>query len=268
MTAGMKVGITIPSFQEDPEVVIGVARAAEEAGLDGVFAFDHLFRPAPDGTRRPSFPLDVVLGAVAAETSRVTLGSLVARATVRHPASLAVILDTVHRLAPGRLVAGVGSGDELSDPEQEAFGLPDERVPVRMAALERTLEATRGRGFPVWVGGLSDRMIAAAAALADGWNGWGVSVEGFARRVADLAEAASAADRPEPVEATWGGLVELRPDWPHRSDTLGGGGAAIADALRRYEDAGATWAVLGPIDSSDPANPAIIAEQILPALRS
>ena len=49
----MKIGLTLPSFVTDPDVPLVVARAAEAAGLDGVFVYDHLFRRAPSGVRRP-----------------------------------------------------------------------------------------------------------------------------------------------------------------------------------------------------------------------
>ena len=47
MTA-VRVGLTLPSFQTEPDKVLVVARAAEDAGLDGVFLFDHLFRRRGD----------------------------------------------------------------------------------------------------------------------------------------------------------------------------------------------------------------------------
>ena len=42
----VKLGVTIPNFREEPEPALAVAHAAEAAGLDGVFGFDHLFRRA------------------------------------------------------------------------------------------------------------------------------------------------------------------------------------------------------------------------------
>ena len=45
----MKLGVTLPNFRDEPEPALAVARAAEAAGLDGVFGFDHLFRRASDG---------------------------------------------------------------------------------------------------------------------------------------------------------------------------------------------------------------------------
>ena len=66
----VRVGLTLPSFVEDPEIPIAVARAAEAAGLDAVFVFDHLWRGDPP-KRRPALECFALLGAVAAETTRI-----------------------------------------------------------------------------------------------------------------------------------------------------------------------------------------------------
>ena len=139
-----KLGITLPSFRDRAEPALEVAAAAEAAGLDGVFAYDHLFRIAADGTRRPALELFALLGAVAAETQRIALGSLVARATLRPPATLAHGFDTVARIAgPDRVLATIGAGDGQSKDENESFGLDfgDRGRPGRRAA-------GRGRDVP------------------------------------------------------------------------------------------------------------------------
>ncbi|MGZ8765878.1 MAG: LLM class flavin-dependent oxidoreductase, partial [Acidimicrobiia bacterium] len=122
-TGEVKIGITLPSFRDDPEIAIAVAVAAERAGVNGVFAYDHLFRVAADGRMRPALECTTLLGAVAAETSRISLGTLVARATLRAPATLAVALDTIQRVSGGRLLAAIGAGDSESRPENESYGL-------------------------------------------------------------------------------------------------------------------------------------------------
>ena len=56
------------------------ARVAEASGLDGVFAYDHLFRRNAAGERRPAIEMFALMGAVAGATKRIAVGSLVARA--------------------------------------------------------------------------------------------------------------------------------------------------------------------------------------------
>src|SRR4051812_18444683 len=113
------VGLTLPSFVDDPEVPLAVARVAEAVGIDGVFVFDHLFRRTTAGVRRPALDALTLLGSLATATTTVTLGALVLRASLRPPASLAAAFGTLRRLAPGRLLAAVGAGDSESREENE-----------------------------------------------------------------------------------------------------------------------------------------------------
>ena len=84
----MNVGLVLPLFSGDAERVLAFARRAEERGFDGVFAFDHLFPPGAPADR-PSLEAFASLAAVAARTSRVAVGTLVTRATLRPPGMLA-----------------------------------------------------------------------------------------------------------------------------------------------------------------------------------
>jgi alkanesulfonate monooxygenase SsuD/methylene tetrahydromethanopterin reductase-like flavin-dependent oxidoreductase (luciferase family) len=271
----VRVGLTLPSFRDDPGPALAVATAAERAGLDGVFAYDHLFRRAADGALRPALELLALMGAVAAETNRITIGSLVARATMRPPAVLAQGLDTVARIAGReRLIAALGSGDEQSRDEMERFGLGFGTVADRVQALRDTVETVRDRGYPVWVGGRDPVVRELAAAHADGWNRWGGSAATFREQARDLSLVCAR----EPFTPSWGGLVVLgadERDAARKAERLHagrgvivGGPERVADTLRAYAVAGARWLMLGPIDSSDPDNAPIIGEAVLPLLRA
>ncbi len=258
----VRVGLTLPSFVDDPEIPIAVARAAEEAGLDAVFVFDHLWRGDPPD-RRPALECFALLGAVAAETSRIRVGTLVARATLRPAATLANCLFTAQRVSGGRLIAGIGSGDSKSRAENEAFGLPFGTMVDRVAALHDAVRAAGEGDFPVWVGGRAAQ-VREIVPLADGWNGWGGDVEKFAADVELVRELAPDAT------ITWGGLTVTGADdaaalakAERRSpadDVLVGGPARLAEQLSAFVDRGAEWVVLGPLDSSDPHNAAPLGE--------
>jgi alkanesulfonate monooxygenase SsuD/methylene tetrahydromethanopterin reductase-like flavin-dependent oxidoreductase (luciferase family) len=268
----MRVGLTLPSFRDDPEPALAVARAAEAAGLDGVFAFDHLFRRTSAGAQRPALESLTLLGAVAAETTRISFGPLVARVTLRPAATLAAGLDTLARIAPGRLVATLGSGDSQSRAENVSFGLGAGTPESRVAALDAAITATVDRGYPVWIGGASAGVGVVAAARADGWNRWGGTVAGFeteARAVLDAHER-------EPFTVSWAGLFVLganERDARAKAQRLAAGPGAVvggpeqvAEVLRRYAAAGAGWVIIGPVDSSDPGNAGLLGEGVRPLL--
>jgi len=269
----VKVGLTLPSFREDVATSLAVARAAEEHGLHGVFAYDHLFRRTTAGERRPAIEMFALMGAVAGATKRIAVGSLVARATLRPPAVLANGFDTLARiLGPERLLVAIGAGDGQSQEENETFGLDSGTVADRVVALRDAVDATRDRGYPVWIGGSDPAVREVAAAHADGWNRWGSGVERFREQATNLTAAAARS----PFTVTWGGLVVLADDddaAAAKAERLGvgehvivGGPDLVAGALRAYVDAGAEWLMIGPIDSSDPDNARILGEQILPRL--
>ncbi len=269
----VKLGITLPSFRDDPARALEIAAAAEAAGVDGVFLYDHLFRRAADGSRRPALELLAMMGAVAAETRRVAIGSLVARATLRPPAVLASGFDTTLRIAgPGRVIAAIGAGDAESEEEMVTFGLEFGDVPYRVAVLRDAIEATRDHGYPVWIGGNDPAVREVAAAHADGWNKWGGSARTF-RVQADGLRVAAARD---PFAVTWGGLVVLGATDAEAAakatrlspsaGTIVGGPAQVADALRDYADAGAEWIIAGPVDSADPDNASMLGELVAPLL--
>jgi alkanesulfonate monooxygenase SsuD/methylene tetrahydromethanopterin reductase-like flavin-dependent oxidoreductase (luciferase family) len=265
-----KLAITLPSFRESPEPAIEVARAAEGAGLDAAFVFDHLFRER-GAARRPAVEGFTLLGAVAVETSRIAVGPFVARATLHPPATLAHTLDTVQRVSNGRLIAGLGAGDHESAAENETFGLEFGSMADRVRALSDAVAAVSGRGHPVWVGGTS-AAVRAVAARADGWNRWGGPVDRFARQAKDVRAQAVG-----PITLSWGGLVIVGEDdaaaarkadrLPASPDAIVGGPERVAGRLRAYVDAGADWVVAGPVDSGDPENATILGERVAPLLR-
>jgi alkanesulfonate monooxygenase SsuD/methylene tetrahydromethanopterin reductase-like flavin-dependent oxidoreductase (luciferase family) len=223
--------------------------------------------------------------AVAAATSRIAVGTLVARATLRPPAMLRAGFDTLERIAPGRIVAGVGGGDDDSIPEDRAFGVlagdpapagsgtpADDAGEYRLARLEATVEALAGRPYPVWVAGVSPAAVRVAAARAGGWNRWGGGPSAFAAAVERVrAEVANCRRDPGDFTCTWGGLAVLgasAAEAAAKRDRLGGNRpgivsgdpAAAAEQIAAYAAAGAAWVILGPIDSADPANAGVLGQ--------
>jgi alkanesulfonate monooxygenase SsuD/methylene tetrahydromethanopterin reductase-like flavin-dependent oxidoreductase (luciferase family) len=237
-----KIGLTLPSFVEDPDIPVRVARAADEAGLDAVFVFDHLWRGEPPN-RRPALECFTLLGAIAAETERIAVGTLVARATLRPAATLANAFLTAQRVSGGRLIAGIGAGDSESRPENEAYGLGFGTMAERVEALHSAVRACHGLGFPVWVGGRAAQ-VREVVTVADGWNSWGSEVDRFAK------EAALVRDLAPGATLTWGGLARPREE----------GATALAARLAPYVALGADWLIIGPVDSRNPDNAPIVGD--------
>ena len=283
----MNVGLILPLFSGDPERVVSFARRAEALGYDGVFAFDHFFPPGA-ATDRPSLEAFTSLSAVAAATERVTVGTLVTRASIRPAGLLAKMAAGVDDVSGGRMVLGIGTGDPIDKPEHQAYGLTYLEKRERREHLIETVRAVKalfagspwlggGRippvsgpllprpvtpgGPPVWIGGFADEVVRIAAREADAWNGWGMSIPEFARKANLLREAAEGRD----VAATWAGIVLVGEDEDDANRLLdardrkglletnvwSGSVRSLAGWLDGLEGAGASWVVLvaaGPGD--------------------
>ena len=101
----MKIGVTLPQFRHEARSAIETARRAEGLGLDGVFCFDHLWPMGrPD---RPALSSAPLLGAVAASTSTVTVGTLVARVGLVPDGVLTAVLAGLATISGDRMIAGI-----------------------------------------------------------------------------------------------------------------------------------------------------------------
>ena len=228
----LRVGVIVPTFQDTPEPALAAAHAAVAAGVDGLFCYDHLW---PMGQpERPALAPFPVLGALAAEFAladesnqdRPYIGTLVARIGLVPEAVLINQFTALATLAPGRVIAGLGTGDTLSAEENLAYGIPYPSAAERRAALVEVGRALVTHGVRVWVaGGLAARIVEAQAVGA-ALNVWDALPEVVAER----------ATGPDALEVTWGGPA------PESAE-------ALADTVDGLAGAGASWAVFGwPVD--------------------
>jgi alkanesulfonate monooxygenase SsuD/methylene tetrahydromethanopterin reductase-like flavin-dependent oxidoreductase (luciferase family) len=215
---------------------------------------------------------------------------------------LAKLAGAVDDVSGGRMILGIGTGDSIDELEHRVFGIGYLGKAERREHLVETVRAikalyggvrwdggsyvpamtgpllpppVRPGGPPIWIGGFSDAVVRLAAAEADAWNGFGMGVEEFTRKVRLLREAAGE----RPVSATWAGIVVVGRDDDEvgrlldrrraRGLELGvwsGTTASLRTHLDALAAAGSTWSVLvpgGPPDRLD-----VIAEEVLPKLRS
>jgi len=224
------------------------AIAAESAGFDGIWTWDHL--RDPDGGAGSRVPEAwTALSALAEVTGRVMLGPLVLNVNSRHPGILANMAATLQEVSGGRLLLGIGAGAHRRlpyAPEHESIGISVERDRIRAervaeaAQVMRRLWAGDTTGFagahyrlerpsgflrpdpppPIIVGGFGPRMAGIAGAHGDGMN----TQAGHPRlaeliRVAREAHAASGRDPARFIVTVFGGLREsyLIADSPARA---------------------------------------------------
>ncbi len=208
----MKVGIVLPTFSSSVEAALAIAAEAERAGVDGVFAYDHIWPMGSPG--RPAISPFPVLAAVATRHPKLIVAPLVARVSLAEPERIAERFATLEALAPGRVIAALGTGDSLSLDEEVALGLPSLNAKARRDRLREVIGMLPD-GMEKWCGGGGEETNNIAREFDMVLNLWDSS-------------AAELAAESEKGPVCWAG--------PKPGN--------MADALRSYEDAGATWAVV------------------------
>ncbi len=253
----MRYAIDVAPLGElaDPRIIARLAAAAEAAGWDGLSTWDST------GTSMGAEAADpfVALAAAAAATDRLRLIASVIVLSRRRPRLVAQAAGSLDRLSGGRLILGIGAGNDPGD--FLPFGDPFEaagriaRMDEAAGIVDRLLRGERvahhGAAFlvddvtvgprpvqqprpPIWVGGTRPGAIRRAARW-DGWIGIAVSEDGarmeltpdgLAEGVGCLrAERASLGRQQEPLDVALFAFSE--PDQ-----------AAMVAA---FEEAGATW---------------------------
>lgn len=124
------------------ERVVTLATTAEDAGFASVWVMDHLWQLPPlGGPDQPILEAYTLLGALAARTTRVELGTLVTGVTYRNPALLAKIVTTLDVISRGRAVLGIGAA--WHDVEHVGLGFDFPPVGERMDRLEEAVQICR-----------------------------------------------------------------------------------------------------------------------------
>jgi probable F420-dependent oxidoreductase len=243
MSPTVRYGICLANIgtYSDPGVCVQVATAAEAAGWDGVFSWDHLAfvwgAPAADPW--------ITLSAVAGATSRVRVGTAVTPVARRRPQVLAHEIATLDVLSRGRVIFGAGLGGSPS--EFGKFGEPTD-AKVRAEMLDEGLEVLRALWsgatvthhgphytvdgvtlaptpvqdrVPVWIGGNRPASLRRAAR----WDGW----------LADSADPTGMTLSPEDIARS---IEQIGRDDDFDVAVLGQSDRGDPGA---YERAGATW---------------------------
>ncbi|MEU4687942.1 TIGR03560 family F420-dependent LLM class oxidoreductase [Actinoplanes sp. NPDC023714] len=133
---------TEPQQGASHDDLLRVAKAAEDGGFDGFFRSDHYVKMG-DASGLPG-PSDawITLAALAVQTSRIRLGTLVSSATFRLPGPLAIAVAQVDAMSAGRIEFGLGGG--WFEEEHTAYGIPFPALGERFDRLEEQLEIITG----------------------------------------------------------------------------------------------------------------------------
>ncbi len=246
-----------------------MAVAAEESGLDSIWAADHLiFRD--DGTSSGIHECWTLLTAVAAVTRRVEIGPLVLALPFRNPALLAKMATALDEVSGGRLILGLGCG--WHEPEFDAFDFPfdhrvgrfEEGLAVLLPLLRDgrvTVEGTwhradaqllppgpRPNGPPILIAGKRPRMMRLVARHADQWNaawyGRRETAGELEQRIGHLREACEAEGRDPGTITLTAGLFVHFPALPDPSyedppaNAISGDAEAVGRELAAYGELG------------------------------
>jgi len=115
----------------------GVARAAEAAGYDSIWVYDH-FHTTPTPEMETCFEAWTITAALARDTQAVKIGQMVTCTGYRNPALLAKIASTIDVLSQGRLYCGLGAG--WYEHEWLAYGYGFPKLGDRMKAFQEACE--------------------------------------------------------------------------------------------------------------------------------
>lgn len=236
----------------DPRVAVRLARAAEGAGWDAFFVWDHL----AFAWGVPSGDPWVILSAAAASTARLELGTAVTPLPRRRPHVVANALATLDHLSGGRVIFGAGLGGVGE--EFSAFGEPadakkraamlDEGLSILDGLLSGETVTHQGEHYsvegvaltpppvrrprvPIWIGGESPAALRRAARW-DGWLAPATSPEGtptMAKSPERIAEMVAQVRRHRASDAPFEVAVD---GYTEPGD---------AGLSRSYAEAGATW---------------------------
>ena len=258
--ADLRWGVKTSPQHTTYDAMLDVWREADRTtAFEHAWLFDH-FNPIQGSLDGPCFEGWTLLSALAAQTSRLRLGLMVAGNTYRHPAVHAHMAATVDVISGGRLDFGVGAG--WNEYEHQSMGIPLYAPGERIRRLGEACEITKrlwtqhltdfdGRYYqltqarlepkpvqkpypPIVIGGSGEQLtLRVVAQYADIWNFGGGDVEIFRHKLRVLHEHCAAIGRdPKEIELS----VQNRIDY----DDLG----TTVETLKPLVDAGATHIVL------------------------
>lgn len=210
---GWRLDLAGIASQEQWPTMLGVAQAAEAAGYESVWVYDH-FHTVPIATDEVTHEAWTLMGALAVTTKKVRLGQMCTCNGYRPPSYLAKVAATVDVLSGGRLEMGIGAG--WYEEEYLAYGYPFPRPAVRIGELAEAVEIMQrmwtedevhfnGKHYqlagaicqprpvqkphiPFWVAGGGEQLTLKVAAQYAAYTNFGDNLEEFVEKSEKLAE--------------------------------------------------------------------------------
>jgi probable F420-dependent oxidoreductase len=239
LSRSLKVGVQLPEVEREVRwnEILDMARAVEDLGYDSLWLGEHLLYRWPDREPRGPWEAWAMLAALAAVTTTVELGPLVACTAFHNPAILAKRADTIDEISGGRLILGLGAG--WNETEFRAFGIPfDHRIDrfeeaftiIRSLLQDGAVDfegtyysardsellprGPRPGGPPLLIGSTGPRMLRITMPYADSWNAWYADTQNSPAGVGALKATVDAAcievgRNPEEVDRTVAVQVKL-----------------------------------------------------------
>lgn len=257
-----------------PETAAIVAREAESAGFESLWAGEHVVLPDPQAAPSPMAPLDraldpvVALSYLAAVTSTIRLGTGIIILPQRNPLILAKELASLDVLSNGRLLFGLGVGylesefAALGAPFAERGEVADEYVAamkeiwaaerpeyggkwVRFSRIQSRPQPRQSPHPPIHVGGHSRAAFRRAVEYGNGWYGFALDLAATMNALIGLREAATRYERPAGL-----GKLEISVT-PRPGGADEGTADAITDLTASYAELGVDRLIMLPSSKLD-----------------
>ena len=236
----------------------------ERLNFDSIWMYDHLY-PFWKRADEPILECWTTLSALACETTRLRLGTLVLCNTFRYPSVLAKMASTLDVISGGRLEFGIGAG--FSQLEHASYGIPFESPAIRVGRLRESVQIIKkmwtepkasfeGKYYsiseafnepqpvqkphpPIWIGGGGEKLtLRIVAELADGCNFWGLTPDECLRKLNVLRiHCSSLGRRMDDISKSWGGealVVQDKDELKKSVERFGLRGMQAEDYVRRH----------------------------------
>lgn len=238
-----------PNPSRTPAEVLDLARFADDGEWHCIWYADHYMPNTGDESFEAGDVHECwsILPAVAAVTSRVRFGPLVAPTSIHHPALLANRAATLDQLSSGRFTLGLGAGWQIN--EHAAYGFELEAPGARVDRFEESIQIVRSmldddrttfhgeiydvtdapsdpmpvqEKLPILVGTGSPRMLAITARHAQEWNTWGAPELAADRHQVFVDACATAGTDPDALHTSVQSLVFMTDDASKAEKILAG----------------------------------------------